>query len=101
MDEMFDSLPWNDPARISCEFAFKCPKTLQRLRLTGDPNVRHCPECDRDVHLALTESDFRRHVEERHCVAVRVLRPEGDNQADLAYIVGSVGPPYAWHLRKV
>lgn len=82
-------------ALISCQFTFTCPKSWERLVPTNNPGIRHCPQCDRDVHLALTESHFRTHAEERHCVAVRVLKPEGDKEADPRYIVGSVGAPYA------
>jgi hypothetical protein len=69
-EEREPETPWNDPARIACEFAFKCPKTWDRLALTADANIRHCSECDRDVHLALTQEDLRRHADKGHCVAV-------------------------------
>ena len=67
-------MAWNDEATIACEFAFKCPKTWGQLTPTEAEGIRHCSECDRDVHLALTEEDFRRHADGGHCVAVRVLQ---------------------------
>lgn len=68
---------WNDEARIACQFAFRCPQTWDRLAATDDPGIRHCSECNGDVHLALTQVDFRRYGEEGHCVAVRVLTRTG------------------------
>ena len=93
--------PWNTHARISCEFSFKCPKHWDRLPPTAIEGVRHCAACDRDVHLALTEEHFRRHAEDGHCVAVRVLLPDTLGGTESAYIVGSVVTPYEPHLKKV
>ena len=95
-DEHNRPLAWNDEARISCAFSFKCPKTWDRLTPTANASIRHCSECDRDVHLALTEEDFRRHAEEGQCVAVRVQRPDTPGGAEFACIVGSPGPPYTF-----
>ena len=93
-------MSWNDEARIACEFTFKCPKQWDRLTPTAVDGVRHCPECDRDVHLALTEEDFRRHAEGDHCVAVRVLQPEINDEEPVLW-VGNVRAPYGVHLKKV
>jgi hypothetical protein len=68
---------WNDEAHIACQFSFRCPQTWGRLTLTENPGIWHCSECGRDVHLALTQADFRRYGEEGHCVAVRVLTSTG------------------------
>ncbi len=95
-------MAWNDEAKISCAFRFKCPKVWDNLQPTQHEGIRHCPECDRDVHLALTEADFRRHADEGHCVAVRVLQarvPEGDRIEVL--MVGNVRAPYNAHLKSL
>lgn len=92
---------WNDETRISCEFKLRCPKVWGGLQPTAVEGVRHCPECDREVHLALTEDDFRRHEEGGHCVAVRVVQQESPENAEPAYMVGSSRPRYNAHLRKV
>ena len=63
----------NEAARIECEFAFKCPKTWDRLAPSIDAGIRHCSECDRDVHLALTQEDLRKHADKGHCVAVGIV----------------------------
>jgi len=67
-------MAWNDDARIECQLSFKCPRTWGKLTPTETEGIRHCSECDRDVHLALTEINFRRHADDGHCVAVRVFR---------------------------
>ncbi len=88
-------MSWNEEARISCWFSFKCPRLWDRLQPTAEQGVRHCPECDRDVHLALTEEDFRRHSEEGWCIAVPILRPERQVDPDGSYyVVGRADPPY-------
>ena len=92
-------MSWNEKARISCRFRFKCPQVWDRLQPTDVEGVRHCPECRRDVHLASTEEDFRRHSNEGHCIAVPVLRvEEAQGQDDsMAYLVGNAFPPYDGH----
>lgn len=56
-------MAWNDEALIECKLPFKCPRTWGQLEWTEAEGIRHCPEGDREVHLALTEEDFRRHAE--------------------------------------
>jgi hypothetical protein len=86
---------WNEEARISCEFAFKCPKVWDRLAPTNDDRIRHCSACDRDVHLALSEDDFRRSAEEGLCVAVRVISTDQPEQC----IVGNAHRRFPSPLR--
>jgi len=88
-------MSWNEEARIGCRFHFKCPQLWSRLQPTPAESVRHCPECDRDVHLALTEEDFCRHSEEGWCIAVPVLRSERQVDPDGPhYVVGRADPLY-------
>lgn len=97
-----DSSPWNDQARIACSFKFKCPKLWHLLQPTAVEGVRHCPECDRDVHLALTEDEFRRHSEQGLCIAVPVLRPERRAEPETpAYVLGRAESPYNAFLRRL
>lgn len=84
MDQSQGTENWNDEARIACQFGFRCPQTWNRLTPTENAGIRHCSECERDVHLALTQADFRRYGEEEKCVAVRVLSPT----RQVAYGVG-------------
>ncbi len=86
---------WNQESVIACQFSFRRPKLWSLLSPTETGGLRHCPECDRDVHLALTEEEFRRHASEGVCVAVRVFQAdmvEGDNKQ--AFYVGNAEVPY-------
>lgn len=93
---------WNEEVRIACDFSFQCSKTWECLSLTDNVDIRHCQACNRDVHLALTEEDFRRHAEGGYCVAVRVLqRNAPDENRKEVFIVGSVAVPYNAHLKPL
>jgi hypothetical protein len=96
-------LPWNADTRIACAFSFQCPKTWERLESTADPTVRHCSTCDREVHLALTEADFRRYHEQGACVAVPVVSSDKIGPSTESYIVGGTNSaPYrTQHLKPV
>lgn len=95
MDKQGQPAAWNGEARISCKFSFKCLKTWAQLSPTDTASIRHCSACDRDVHLALTEEDFRGYADAGHCVAVRVLQPERSGEDGRgACIVGTVNAPY-------
>ena len=88
-------MSWNEEARIGCRFHFKCPQLWSRLQPTPAERVRHCPECDRDLHLALTEEDARIHSDESRCIAVPVIgEPEKSQGEEPGYIVGRVETPY-------
>ncbi|TXG78912.1 MAG: hypothetical protein E6R14_12065 [Thermomicrobiales bacterium] len=88
-------MSWNEKVRISCRFSFKCPRSWDHLQPTAEEGVRHCHECDRDVHLALAEEDVRRHCEEGRCIAVPVVQAHGAADPDEScWVVGKVMPPY-------
>lgn len=101
-DDNCQPVAWNEQARISCEFSFQCSKTWECLTPTDNASIRRCQECNRDVHLALTEEDFRRHAEGGYCIAVRVLQinvPD-ENRKDV-FIVGSTDVSYNAHLKPL
>ncbi len=88
-------MAWNDDAQIACRFAFTCPQQWSKLQPTETDDVRHCAACNRDVHLALTEADLRRHCEQGHCIAVPLAREEeAADHDELCWVVGRVMPPY-------
>jgi len=93
---------WNEEVRIACDFSFQCSKTWEYLSPTDNAGIRHCQECNRDVHLALTEEDFRRYAEGGYCVAVRVLqRNASDENRKEVFIVGTAAAPYNAHLKSL
>lgn len=88
-------MEWNEETRIKCQFHFTCPQLWNRLIPTNNDRVRHCPACNRDVHLASTQEDFSRHRDEGHCIAVRVTEPDGTADPEEAHwVVGRAMPPY-------
>lgn len=90
-----DSPAWNEEARITCQFRFKCPQVWDRLQPTQVEGVRHCLECQRDVHLALTEEAFRLHSEQGRCIAVPVLLNSSEgNPSEPIYWVGEATKLY-------
>ena len=48
----------------------RCPWSWDALDQTPEADVRHCRECDRDVHLCRTPADFIAHGERGRCVAI-------------------------------
>jgi len=88
-------MAWNDEAQIACRFAFTCPQQRSQLQPTAQADVRHCAACNRDVYLALSEADLRRHSEQGHCIAVSVGQPEEEADPDEpCWVVGLMEPPY-------
>jgi uncharacterized protein (TIGR02996 family) len=76
-------LRWIERNRIeNCEirFDFQCPLQWDQLTLTNDVNVRHCQQCDRNVHFCKSIEAARAHAAMDRCVAVAatVAREPGD-----------------------
>src|SRR5262245_45813438 len=65
MDVGYSQL-WNCPGLLS----FKCPRWWDHLAPTDAANVRHCAECQRDVHLCASPEEFVAHGKLGHCVAI-------------------------------
>src|SRR5687768_884131 len=82
------AMSWNEETRITCQFRFKCPQVWDRFQPTAVEGTRYCPECRRDVHLALTEEAFRRHGDNGRCIVVPVLQtdPEVDPNKSIYWI---------------
>jgi hypothetical protein len=49
---------------------FKCLRSWGSLEETGEPGIRHCDECARDVYLCRTPAEFVAQGERGHCVAI-------------------------------
>jgi len=50
-------------------FRFRCPKQWERLQLTGDPLVRFCKACRKNVYYCQGLDEGLRHAAAGHCVA--------------------------------
>ena len=76
-------------SRVSSDSSVR--RVWNRLQPTQVESVRHCTECQRDVHLALTEEDFRKHSEEGRCIAVPVLQNNTEGDSDRAGLLAGTG----------
>ncbi len=86
---------WDDEARIRCRFAFICPQLWKQLEPTAQASVRHCFQCNRDVYLAVTESELKRHSKDGHCIAVPLAREDDQFDPDeTIWMVGRMDTPY-------
>ena len=67
---------WNCPTLQLPLLSFQCPESWTALPDSGDPCVRHCPACEKQVHLCQTPEEFIFAGEQGHCVAVPdMMRP--------------------------
>ena len=92
---------------IACAFSFLCPQRYSKLEpvpvIEGyHPSIRHCTECDRDVHLVWSQAMYDKSAKQGHCVAVLTKHPRDlDPDLDLIrkaentgrMLLGAVRPP--------
>ena len=88
-------IPWNAENRIVCALSFQCPKKWDQLVSTSESTVRHCSICNHNVHLALTEEDFRRYRAQGMCVAVQIIPQSKESAASEVFMVGGEEAPYS------
>ena len=50
-------------------FEFQCPQRWENLEPTDQPGVKHCGECDRDVHKATNKAQLLKLGDEGKCAA--------------------------------
>ena len=85
------------------EFEFQCPKRWEGLRATGEPAVRFCETCRKNVHYCETIQEARLHAENDECVAVdcAIPRQPGDLEIGLRGMkLGRVSPDYFRQLEE-
>lgn len=54
---------------INCEFEYECPKDWFRLKPTNTSGIKHCTECDKDVHLCANKEELAIAIAQKHCIA--------------------------------
>ena len=55
----------------NCKFKFTCNKSWDEFKQTSIENIRHCGECNKDVHLVLTHKEFDSAIQNNYCIAVK------------------------------
>ena len=61
--------PEDKPEFINCELEFECPKDWFELEPTDKAGIKHCNQCEEDVHLCTTQEELSLAVEENLCIA--------------------------------
>ena len=83
--DKLESELWNCPSA----FQYQCPREWEKLRKTDNVGIRYCSACAQNVFLSRTPSEFVRHGEQGHCVAVpQRCTPEIATQI----LIGNIGP---------
>ena len=54
----------------NCQFLFECKARWSDLLKTEDKNIRFCRQCQKDVHLCITDDSFAKAVSFNYCVAI-------------------------------
>ena len=49
---------------------FQCDQKWDSLTQTRDPRIQFCEQCKEAVYLCSSETEFRRHAANHHCVAL-------------------------------
>jgi uncharacterized protein (TIGR02996 family) len=52
------------------EFAFRCPKQWESLKVTNDPQVRYCASCGKHVYHCATIAEAQEYALQGDCIAV-------------------------------
>ena len=65
---------------VECVFHYQCPRRWENLVPTGNPDVRHCGQCDRDVYFCDDKESFMAHVGAGHCIATLLTDGQGPGQ---------------------
>lgn len=79
--------PGSDAWIRNCTWTIRCPLRWDDLARTKRPDVRHCGECEREVHLVETDGELREAAARGWCVAARLQQGPGDSP-DFPMIVG-------------
>ena len=89
-------MAWNDASRIRCKMALVCSQKWDDLALTERHDVRHCGQCDSDVHLVHSPLDFEAKAAQGKCVSILAESPVGVREV----IVGQPRRPF-WRSAPV
>jgi uncharacterized protein (TIGR02996 family) len=94
-DDWWRQLDWAG-VEYCVEFAYRCPQRWDTLLLTDDGAVRHCPECQRNVHYCRSAREAHRLADAGECVAIDSrlsrLRMAADASIEAGELLGYVVP---------
>jgi len=73
-----------------------CPVEWNALKITADSNVRHCGQCDQDVHLCTTPDQFIELAKRNECVALPSTLHVPSGAPTKVHMLGRPSP---WHYQ--
>jgi len=54
---------------LNCELEFECAQNWFELEPTNKPGIKHCKQCQKDVHLCMTQEELDQAIDQRYCIA--------------------------------
>ena len=69
-----------------------CPMDWDALDPSADPAIRHCNQCDQDVHLCTTADQFIERAKHNECVALSASLHVPDGASTKVQMVGRPAP---------
>lgn len=67
----------NDKETEKYVFKFECAESWENLTETENKNIRHCQQCNKNVHLVQNSEDFAANAEKGNCVFSLPIRTAG------------------------
>jgi hypothetical protein len=64
-----DQSPQDQQEFLNCEMGFECPKDWFALEPTDKVGIKHCNQCQKEVHLCINQEELNQTVEQQLCVA--------------------------------
>ena len=71
---------------------FVCPIDWDALDRSADPAVRHCNQCEQDVHFCTTPAQFIELAKRKECVALSASLHIPDHASTKVQMVGRPAP---------
>jgi len=54
---------------FNCEMEFECPKDWFDLEPTNKAAIKHCNQCQQDVHLCINQEELDEAITQKYCIA--------------------------------
>ena len=54
---------------LNCVFEYECPKNWFELKTTSKAGIKHCTECNKDVHLCINQEELDYAISQKFCIA--------------------------------
>jgi len=77
----------------NCSFGFECHQKWEDLLKRKEKNVKYCNECEREVHLILTNDELAHAIKFNHCIAIKIRHDEIPEPKRTKITVGMINPP--------